>query len=128
MNRKEEIEQAAQRYIHTEHYTDWNIRTDAFKAGAKYADNHPQSPWHSVADGDEPEHLSRSIEPDFIVKTTAGRMLLANYFDGMGIGCHFEDNSDNILDDVAYWMEIPQLPKESDKGKQVFRKTKAPHS
>ena len=87
----------------------------AFTKGAEWADSHPASPWHSVADGDLPKELRDDEESmPFLVRTKGERQYLAYYaswFDEeyRATRHDFFDDCDCLLD-VEYWMEIPELP------------------
>lgn len=76
----------------------------AFEAGAKWADEHPKSPWHFVADGDLPPI-------DKVVLCTNGTDISLGVYNR-----HFYDPSPwkdcERLPLVKYWMEIPKLPTE----------------
>lgn len=81
------------------------------------ADKHPETPWHSVADGDLPKGIKNNSEyMPFLVKTKSGNQYLAYYaswFDEeyRAISHDFFDDCGCPLD-VEYWMEIPKLPTE----------------
>ena len=108
MNRKEKIEKAAMKYL--QRTTPNPIQTrptilGTFKTGVKWADEHPASPWHSVADGNIPK-----VDTD----------CLFAYEGVIDKGYMREDRSLSLdsefaplldIDDVDYWMEIPKLPK-----------------
>lgn len=74
----------------------------AFTKGAEWADSHPASPWHSVADGDLPKRDGR-----YIVMAQNGYCHTckykadSRYWDTVG-----------YQSDIAYWMEIPGLSTE----------------
>ena len=117
MIREEEIRQVAQEYIATDEHNGVGVRTQAFIDGAKWADSHRASPWHSVADGDLPKGIKNNSEyMPFVVKTKGGERYFAYYaswFDEeyRAISHDFFDDCDCPLD-VEYWMEIPKLPTE----------------
>ncbi|WP_315513612.1 hypothetical protein [Prevotella histicola] len=80
-----------------------NGRED-FYAGAIWADNHPKNPWHAVKDGDLPQ-----VNKDYVFSY--------NGFSYIGYmredkSLHFNDEYAPMLDidEVDYWMEIPELP------------------
>ena len=76
------------------------------------------SPWHSVADGDLPKIPKGDCEsPAFLVAFGNGYMYPAYYEeDAMG-DLVFYDVTESIIC-ADYWMEIPQLPKESEVGNE----------
>ncbi len=75
----------------------------------------PVSPWHSVADGDLPkEPKGDYIDPPFFVKCKNGTTTSAYYeLEEDEEDYCFYDDCGCVLD-VEFWMEIPQLPKESE--------------
>lgn len=120
MTRKEEIKCASKDYInylldkqeyHNENYTEYDIQ-QAFEKGAKWADNHPKSPWIKFTEKFLPQQ-----EPIIIA------MKNKNKEDGIWLydlckffGGDYTDNN-NWEDKVnweipIYWMPIPNLPKE----------------
>lgn len=111
MNREDEITKASLDFSPCFEY-----RREIFIKGAKWADKHPASPWHSVADGDIPKGIKNDSEcMSFIVKTKGGSQHLAYYTswrdeEYRAIRHDFFDECDCLLD-VDYWMEIPELPK-----------------
>lgn len=62
--------------------------------------------WHSVADGDLPQNNNDVLCQNDIE-------LIVGYF-SIADNCFYDTDSDDRLTDVEYWMEIPQLPKESE--------------
>lgn len=75
-----------------------------FKAGARWADAHPQSPWVSVK-----EKLPSPYENVYVAGLT-GR--------GMGVGGVDYINANGKWQyyvGVDYWMPIPELPKGGEK-------------
>lgn len=99
MSRRQEIAKAALNFNLP------NGRED-FYAGAIWADNHPKSPWRAVKDGNLPQAIKDCIF-SYQGKLYKGFM----YEDG---ALHFDDESSPMLDinEVDYWMEIPELPTE----------------
>lgn len=104
MTREEIIKNTAQNYIITDKTCGVGVRTQAFIDGAKWADGHPISPWHSVADGDLPPI-------DKVILCTNGTDISLGVYNR-----HFYDPSPwkdcERLSLVKYWMEIPKLPTE----------------
>ena len=117
MTREEKIRQAALKYsFDTDGGAagDLNTAHDDFMEGAMWADKHAVNPWHSFKDGDIPEEPKgdRSYLP-FVVVTEGDYKLLA-YCDYDALeNIEFFDDCELMLNTV-YWMEIPQLPKESE--------------
>lgn len=58
MNREEEIREAAKQYNFIYSNNDEVPDFDSI-AGAEWADTHPVSPWHSIADGDLPKERKK---------------------------------------------------------------------
>ena len=102
MKREEKIRQVAQKYIATDKHNGVGVRTQAFVDGAEWADKHPASPWHSVADGDLPNKDGRYLTlhtngiPCIHAFNTQYRRWVINAYQSI----------------VKYWMEIPELPTE----------------
>jgi len=113
MERKGEIYEAACTLAYNdwgEEYRDRTTCKDGFIKGANWADAHPVSPWHSVADGDEP--LSYV---DCLFSYGEGKIDKGYMLDNRCV--YFYEVSPMIdIEDVKYWMEVPQLPKESEVG------------
>lgn len=107
MNREEEFEKAASEYAQ---YEVWGSSYDdvweGFVDGAKWADEHTATLWHSVKDGELPQAGKNCIF-SYQGKIYKGFM----YEDG---ALHFEDEFSPMIDinEVDYWMEIPELPTE----------------
>ena len=99
MNREDEITKASLDFSPCFEY-----RREIFIKGAKWADKHPASPWHSVADGDLPPI-------DKVVLCTNGTDISLGVYNR-----HFYDPSPwkdcERLHLVKYWIEIPKLPTE----------------
>lgn len=72
----------------------------------QFCKNHPKSPWHAVKDGNLPQAIKDCIF-SYQGKLYKGFM----YEDG---ALRFDDESSPMLDinEVDYWMEIPELPTE----------------
>lgn len=104
MNRKEEIKEAGSKYINDYEYFNSNRGNvwRGFIMGARWADEHPINPWHSVKDGDLPKKSGC-----YIVMTQNGYCHTCQY-----------NTDDRYWDtvgyqsDIAYWMKIPELPTE----------------
>ncbi|WP_303762426.1 hypothetical protein [Alloprevotella tannerae] len=101
MTREEKIKEAAQKYVGFIGVEDKISLKDAFKIGAKWADEYPANSWHSVADGDLPNKDGRYLTlhtngiPCIHAFNTQYRRWVINAYQSI----------------VKYWMEIPQLPK-----------------
>lgn len=109
MTREEEIRQAALKYSFDTDggYTgDLNTGRDDFTEGAEWADEHPASAWHSVADGDFPKESKGDLfNVSLLVCMPNGRMFPA-YYDMKE--STFADEFNEVIE-IAYWMEIPQI-------------------
>lgn len=107
MTRKEEIEKAVSEY--TEDYFCCNCIDDVccrFMDGANWADEHPINPWHSFIDGDIPPHNKTCLfNCDGIIYIGFVRGDNSLYLE-YNLEIHLNIN------DIDYWMEIPELPKE----------------
>lgn len=114
MNRYNEIAKAAsesmtETLMSTPNYEFSPRATDllecAYIKGAEWADEHPKSPWHSVADGDLPQNNTYCFFSIGINEIEIGHVM---------DGCvHFNSTEKPwMLKDMDYWMEIPKLPKE----------------
>lgn len=107
MTREEQIIQAALAYsFDTDggHSGDLSAGRDDFIDGAKWADSHPASPWHSVADGDLPKRDGR-----YIVMAQNGYCHTCQY--------HTDDrywDTVGYQSDIKCWMEIPKLPNKKE--------------
>lgn len=99
MTREEKIRQVVQKYIATDKHNGVGVRTQAFIDGAEWADSHPASPWHSVADGDLPlpHHY------DKLLIASDGKDWWVDRYNPIG-GWASQG-------EVTHWMEIPKLPK-----------------
>lgn len=119
MNRDNEIAKAAsesmtETLMSTPNYEFSPRATDllecAYIKGAEWADEHPKSPWHSVADGDLPKE-----DKEYLVLVSA-----------LGVPAFFHYNVESnywrnsrasfykdwcVQDKITHWMEIPQPPK-----------------
>lgn len=104
MNREKEISNAALKYTNEYGYFNCNLGDVecGFEDGAKWADEHPINPWHSVKDGDLPKESDR-----YIVMAQNGYCHTCQY--------HTDDrywDTVGYQSDIAYWMKIPELPTE----------------
>lgn len=104
MNREKEISNAALKYTNEYGYFNCNLGDVecGFEDGAKWADEHPINPWHSVKDGDLPKESGR-----YIVMAQNGYCHTCQY--------HTDDrywDTVGYQSDIAYWMKIPELPTE----------------
>ena len=97
-----------------------NDLQDAFYKGAKWADEHPKSPWISVED-DLPCNHKELIEtigtitgvPALIA--TQNRVTLGIRIKSKDDKWHWCDNSTTLspmIEEVMFWMPIPKPPKE----------------
>lgn len=113
MNREKEIEERASEYAQYDAFANCNIDDvwRGFVEGAKWADEHPATRWHSVKDGDLPKESKGDLfNLTLLVYMSNGRVFPAYY-----------DIKDNIFADefndvikIEYWMEIPELPKKEE--------------
>lgn len=99
MKREEEINKASLDFSPCFEY-----RRETFIKGAKWADKHPANPWHSVKEGDLPPFnkpcLFNCNGTTYIGFVRGDESL------------YLENNLDLSLsiNDINYWMEIPELP------------------
>ena len=111
MTREEIIKNAAQKYIITDKTCGVGVRTQAFIDGAEWADKHPVSPWHSVADGDFPLKAKNNNRIEFsvevLVRLDKNRLAFGRYdytykswYVGLQRVC------------PTHWVEISKLPTE----------------
>ena len=105
MTREKEISKVASEY--TENYGYFNVDLDdvecGFMDGAKWADEHSKSPWHSIADGDLPPNNTYCLFPSSIEGFEVG--YVQNEY------VHFNNiEKPYSFKDIKYWMEIPELP------------------
>ena len=97
MNREEEITKASLDFSPCFEY-----RREIFIKGAKWADEHPANPWHKNINGDLPKKSGRYLvmaQNGFC--HTCKYKADSRYWDTVG-----------YQSDIAYWMEIPELPTE----------------
>lgn len=106
MNRKEKIEKAAYKYAQYGVLgSSANGVWRGFVDGANWADNNP-NPWHSVKDGELPQ-----VYTTCLFRSRAE--LLKGFMDRDRL-LHISDKyySKLYINEVDYWMEIPELPTE----------------
>lgn len=97
MKREEEINKASLDFSPCFEY-----RREIFIKGAKWADEHPANPWHKNINGDLPKKSGRYLvmaQNGFC--HTCKYKADSRYWDTVG-----------YQSDIAYWMEIPELPTE----------------
>lgn len=100
-NREEQIAKAASKFVPL-------IAQKRFKAGARWADEHPKSPWISVKDRlPQSKHSVMLALSDGTCSTGSlfGEINGENYWD-IDRGDDFVEVNDN-----DYWMPIPELNK-----------------
>jgi hypothetical protein len=107
MEREDEINLAYTDYVSTELKTDETTYiSDAFVAGAKWADNHQRGNWRSVKD-----ELPEWGEEVLVITITGdygiGMMDDNPYINGWTVFNHRV--SDNY---IAFWMPLPEPPEE----------------
>ena len=111
MTREEEIRQAALAYsFDTDggHSGDLNAGRDDFINGAKWADEHPATLWHSVADGDLPTENKEYLVFVFGVVDFFHYHVKSNYW-SKSRAYFYKDCC--TQEEITHWMEIPQIPK-----------------
>lgn len=109
MTREEIIKNAAQEYCQKNipNLPQMHLAIEtAFEAGAKWADEHPINPWHSVKDRELPQEAKDCIF------SYQGELYKGFMFEDGEL--HFDDEFSPMLgiNEVDYWMEIPKLPTE----------------
>ena len=121
MTRKEQIKKQADIYTDdASNYTEWSddggwsgtndidLVEKAFIEGAKWADEHPKSPWISVKD-DLPcnnSYLTSSVCTDDVIVYECGKIY--NSYMRMDVNNEWYWAKGK----PKYWMPIPELPKE----------------
>lgn len=78
-------------------------------------DGATENPWHSVADGDLPK-----LDTIVLINTKEYGVITARYdkgWVGVEVPLFYSADIARTADEVDYWMEIPQLPKESEVNK-----------
>ena len=108
MNREEEFEKAASEYTKNYDcfYGDTVDAWEGFVDGAKWADSHSANRWHPVKEGDLPPFNKACL---FNCNGTT----YIGFIRG-DESLYLENNLDLSLsiNDINYWMEIPELPTE----------------
>ena len=111
MTREEEINIAVLRYIDENSISTISSNKDSFIEGAKWADEHPKSPWINVEDDlpcNHEELMDGEFQTKFVIVSTNG---INKYFELM----YNYPSKGWIWSSEAipkYWMPIPELPKE----------------
>lgn len=80
----------------------------AYIKGAEWADEHPKSPWHSVADGDLPTKDGEYLVLVLGVAEFFCYNVESNYW-SKSRAFFYKDWC--AQKEITHWMEIPQLPK-----------------
>lgn len=106
MTREQEIKQAIKNNLDVSNYSpqDGEMLKETFYIGAKWADEHPKSPWISVNENLPPvEKYDMSIM--VLALNTEGKINFSKYdYDA-------EEWISPVLDIVfTHWMPIPKLP------------------
>lgn len=110
MTREEQINKEAYRQ---EKLVDMDV--ESFIAGAKWADDHPKSPWISVEEDLPCNHEDMTAFTSAIDKCTYNVVVR---FDYGGISLEYmycsgyKRNWRWSEDNITHWMRIPELPKE----------------
>ena len=108
MTREEQITQAARDIA-----LNWNVgrgnefyyRLDKLTEIARWADEHPKSPWISVKDR-LPEKINKFMSEPVLCRYTRGSK---EYFHVSQYDFEFDEWQ---ISNVTHWMPIPELPKE----------------
>lgn len=118
MIRNEEINKAAySQYCNSESIC-FTLMCDSFKQGAKWADEHPQSPWISVKDDLPCNHEELWVMAGSLIHTKKvlvsltddTNRLLSMLYDEVNDEWDWE--SKIIKSKIIFWTPIPELPKE----------------
>lgn len=83
----------------------------AFEKGAQWADQHPVNPWHD-ASKELPKVDERHKHALVVVARPDNRVHFACYSEIAGFSVNESFYGEFIINDVKYWMEIPELLKE----------------
>lgn len=110
MTREEEIKQAAYAQYCNSESISYTLLCDSFKQGAEWADNYPKSPWISAKEDlpcNHKELISFEDKRDtlYVIALVHGVVVSSRME-------KFEGEWHWITDEPAYWMPIPDLPKE----------------
>lgn len=115
MTREEEISKAIDDFLNKEDLTCLSCSAYSFKKGAEWADKHSKSPWISVKDDLPCNHkeLINTEYPWFTKETItvskdgeiSTKIMIK---DSLGDWKFIS----NVVEDVVYWMPIPELPKD----------------
>lgn len=89
----------------------YNSEIESFKAGVKWADKNPQSPWISVKD-DLPCNHEELLHPLYANFTKDVLVIFENKY--ISLERMIKDDKGNwkFVGNVLYWIPIPELPKE----------------
>lgn len=108
MTRNEEIRQEALKWK-----TDDNefIAQTAFEAGARWADEHPKSPWISVKEA-LPQAVFGTVSKVVMLSLADGTLSTGSLFDLNKKYWEVDIDEDFVeVNDEDYWMPIPELNK-----------------
>ena len=111
MNREKETTKAAKEYCQKNmpNLPQMHLAIEtAFEAGAKWADEHPATLWHSVADGDLPTENKEYLVFVFGVVDFFHYHVKSNYW-SKSRAYFYKDCC--TQEEITHWMEIPQIPK-----------------
>lgn len=82
-----------------------------FITGAKWADQNPLNPWHDI--GKELPKVDKEFKYKVVLVTRQdNRVHFAFYSEVAGFSVNESFYGEFLIDDVKYWMEIPELPNE----------------
>ena len=109
MTREEEIANAADRAFPTKDYYIPTMEILGFTFGARWADEHPKSPWISVKEDLPCNHkellYSDTLTKSVIIRNLDGSITLSLMYLNVEWKWMSEDNP-------THWFPIPDLPKE----------------
>ena len=119
MTRKEEIRKAASEYIvnnSIDEYIQISDCKDSFIEGAKWADNHPKSPWINVEEDLPFNHKELLYDTESSIFPYTKPVLIRTKENAHELSYmyvhEYRWNWDYDLDEITHWMPIPELPKE----------------